>query len=150
MVYGGDRYGNLPQHYNRYTISCLNDVDLPAIVEKLALNINGVLQFYISAFCSTLGDVSAINEETGEKIRVESCKIMYPNSAGSHVNKQTEILSPADIEKLKDQCEFTNFTSVLAKQIYTDPIFSVSNVRLNRVLTFTININAFPPGWIFK
>lgn len=149
MFYGGDKHGNLPQHYNRYTITVLNDVDLPEIVEKLARNINGVLQFYIAAFCSTLSDKYAYNEETGETTQVETCKIMYPNASG-HINAQTEVLSPGDLEKLKEQCEFSNFTNKLAAQIRDDQIFSVSNVRFNRVLCFTININAFPPSWIFK
>ena len=149
MFYGGDKAGNLPQHYNRYSISVLNDVDLPEIVEKLSWNINGVLQIYIAAFCSTLGDANQTNEETGEITRVETCKILYPNAAG-HVNEQTEILSPENLETLKDQCEFANFTQKLSQQIRDDPIFSVSNVRFNRLLSYTINVNAFPPGWIFK
>jgi len=149
MIYGGDKYGNLPQHYNRYTIHCLNDVDLPSVIEKLCMNINGLLQVYVAAFCSTLGDTLAINEETGEEIRVETCKIMYPNAAG-HINTVTEITSPAELEKLKEQCEFSNFAKSMSQQISSDPIFSVSNVRFNRILTYTVNVNAFPPGWIFK
>ena len=149
MIYGGDKHGNLPQHYNRYKISCLNDVNLPDVIEKICLNINGLLQIHVAAFCSTLGETNATNEETGESIRVENCKIMYPNAAG-HVNKTTEIVTPEDLEKLKDECEFENFTKALTQQIRSDPIFSVSNVRFNRILTYVININAFPPGWLFK
>lgn len=149
MIYGGDKNGNLPSHYNRYTIHCLNDVDLPTVIEKLSTNINGLLQVYVAAYCSTTGSTLAINEETGEEMRIETCKITYPNAAG-HVNTVTKITSPEALEKLKDECEFSNFTKSIAHQIGTDSVFSVSNVKFNRVLTYTININSFPPGWVLK
>ena len=149
MFHGGDKQGNLPTHYNRYTIHCLNDVDLPSVIGKLSANINGLLQIYVAAFCSTLGDTLAINEETGQEVRIETCKITYPNAAG-HINAVTEISSPEALQKLQDECEYDNFTKNIAQQIRNDSVFSVSNVRFNRILTYTININAFPPSWIFK
>ena len=149
MIYGGDKFGNPPQHYNRYHITVLNDVDLPEVLDEICTNLNGALQVHVDCFMSTLGDIDATDELTNETIKVESCRIMYPNQV-SHINETTEIVSRADISKLRAECAFDAFSSRLAKHLRDDPFFQISNVRLNRILAYTININCFPPGWLRK
>jgi len=149
MIYGGDKFGNPPQHYNRFNITCLNDVDLPEVVDEICTNINGVIQIYVDCYMSTLGDVDGTDELTNEPIKLETCRIMYPNQT-SHINETTEILSRDDIIKLRREVEFAAFTSKLGENLRNDPFFKMSNVRLNRVLAYTININSFPPGWVYK
>lgn len=149
MIYGGDKFGNPPQHYNRYYITLLNDVDLPEVLDEICTNLNGVLQVHVDCFMSTLGDVESMDEVTHETDKIETCRIMYPNQV-SHINKTTEILTRDDIDKLRAECAFEAFTSKLSQNLQQDPFFKISNVRFNRVLAFTVNVNCFPPGWIYK
>ena len=149
MIYGGDKFGNPPQHYNRYYITCLNDVDLPKVLDDICTNINGVIQIYVDCFMSTLGDLSQMDEITNEPTKIETCRIMYPNQV-SHINDTTEILQREDIDKLRSECRFDAFTAKLHNNLQNDPFFKVSNVRFNRVLAYSINVNSFPPGWIYK
>ena len=149
MIYGGDKFGNPPQHYNRYYITVLNNVDLPAVLDEICTNLNGALQVYVDCFMSTLGDMTQADELTNESIKVETTRIMYPNQI-SHVNKTTEIVNRGDIDKLRAECSFENFTSKLAQNLNSDPFFKISNVRLNRILAYTININCFSPSWLYK
>ena len=149
MIYGGDKFGNPPQHYNRYYITLLNDVDLPSVLDEICTNLNGAIQIHVDCFMSTLGDVMRADELTNESLRVETCKIMYPNQV-SHINKTTEIVNRGDIDKLRAECAFDAFTSKLSYNLRSDPFFKISNVRLNRILAYTVNIDCFSPSWLRK
>ncbi|CAG5087402.1 Oidioi.mRNA.OKI2018_I69.PAR.g11536.t1.cds [Oikopleura dioica] len=141
--------GRLPQHYNRYTITVLNDVDLPDLVEKLVTNLNGMIQIYLDCYCSALSEATAIDEITGQESKIEVCKIVYPNMAGK-INDTTEITDHIDLEKLRSEAKFENFTSRLTQRVFESrEAFRQSNVRLNRILCYQITINAFPPSWRF-
>jgi hypothetical protein len=144
---GGDQWGRYGELFHRYTITVLADTDIPALVEKLANNLNGLLRFSVDAYYSTKSE-QPVYSTSGEVIDTKmKYGIVYPNTWGS-VNNTELIANNEDLQDLLGEIQPGSFQEgLLRNTFHRRDVYTESNVRLHRILAYQIICTSLPPSW---
>ena len=150
LYLGGDIYGKYSELVNRYTITVLNDYDIVELVNKLALNLNGLLRISVDAYYSTISETPIFDKKGTQIDTAVKRGIIYPNTWGS-VNDTELLVDQNALTELLGQIGKGSFeASLLRNTFHRRDVFTQSNVRLNRILAFQLICTTFPPSWIHQ